>query len=80
MGLAQDNWRGDTSKGAEQCPCCRAERTGGTEPTLLTVAHIQEGHEDSQKPSHSHLAHELTITVVWAQGECSLAQMSQALV
>lgn len=80
MGLAQDNWKGDRSKGAEQCPRCRAERTGGTQPTLLTVAHIQEGHEDSEQPSHSHLAHELAITVIWAEGECSLAQMCQALV
>lgn len=48
-------------------------------PPILTVAHIQEGHEDSQQASHGHLAHELTITVVRAQGECPLAQVGQAL-
>lgn len=47
---------------------------------LLTVAHIQEGHEDGQQSSYSHLAHELAITVVGAQGECPLAQVGQALV
>lgn len=47
---------------------------------LLTVAHIQEGHKDGQQSSYSHLAHELAIAVVGAQGERPLAQVGQALV
>lgn len=47
-------------------PTLQGREDRGTEPTLLTVAHIQERHEDRQQPSHSHLAHELAITVVWA--------------
>lgn len=46
----------------------------------LTVAHVQEGHEDGQQPSHGHLAHELAIAVVGAQGERPLAQVGQTLV
>jgi len=44
-----------------------------------TVLDVEEGDEDREQAGHSHLAHELPVTVVRAQRQRAFPQVSQAL-
>lgn len=47
--------------------------------STLTVLDIETRHEHREQSGHGDRTHDLSVTVIWAQGQCTLAKVDESL-